>query len=37
MIEVSDKPIAERFNATSHSFDDITVIIIEQIYVADSA
>ena len=34
--QLSDKPVAEHFNITGHSFDDMTVMVIEQIHVADS-
>ena len=31
----SDKPVAEHFNTTGHSFEDLTAMVIEQI-IADS-
>ena len=34
--KLSDKPVAEHFNTTGHSFEDLTVMVIEQI-MADSA
>ena len=34
---LSDKPVAEHFHSTGHSFDDMTIMVIEQIHVADSA
>ena len=35
--QLSDKPVAEHFNTIRHSFDDITVMVIEQLHVvADS-
>ena len=34
--KLSDKPVTEHFNTTGHSFEDLTVMVIEQI-MADSA
>ena len=34
--QLSDKPVAEHFNTIGHSFDGMTVIVIEQLLVANS-
>ena len=35
--QLTDKPVIEHFNTTGHSFDDMTVMVFEQIHVADTA
>ena len=35
--KLSDKRVAEHFNTNDHTFDDLTIMIIEQIHMADSA
>ena len=35
--KLSDKPVAEHFNTIGHTFEDLTIMIIEQIHMADSA
>ena len=35
--KLSDKPVMEQFNTIGHTFDDLTVMVIEQIHMADSA
>ena len=34
--KLSDKPVTEHFNTTGHTLDDLTVMVIEQIHMADS-
>ena len=35
--KLSDKPVAEHFNTIGHTFDDLTVMVIEEMHAADSA
>ena len=35
--KLSDKPEGEHFNTISHTFEDLTIMVIEQIHMADSA
>ena len=35
--KLSDKPVAEHFNTIGHTFEDLTIMVIEQIHMTDSA